>query len=57
MTIIFYITATILILCFGTCFVNSALKDRSSNQRMCDMVIGVVIFIMFMFHLWTNKVI
>ncbi len=55
MTIIFYVTTTILILCFGTCFINSTQRDRNGEQRMCDMFIGVVIFLMFMFHVWTNK--
>lgn len=46
--ILFYIVAVLLVLVFFVAFCNSTAKDRQPRDRYIDVLIGVVVFFMFL---------
>ena len=45
--IIFWIIALLLVLMFVVALLNSTEKDRKPNERYADLVVGVVLFTLF----------
>lgn len=45
--ILFYVVAVLLVLVFFVSFCNSTAKDRQPRDRQCDLLVGVVVFCLF----------
>lgn len=45
--ILFYVVAIFLALVFLVSFMNSTAKDRQPRDRYIDVIVGVVVFLMF----------
>ena len=45
--ILFWIVAILLALVFIVAFMNSTAKDRSASDRQTDLIVGVVVFLVF----------